>query len=59
MEKKISKRCGKNTCQFYDKNNKVSACTKFDDRNNCSLSLRHRKKMSQKSIERSKLINGN
>lgn len=50
MAKKISKRCGKGTCEFYNKHNPISGCLKFEDRNDCDQSLSHRKKVSKKSI---------
>ena len=41
----ISKRCGKGSCEFYDKHNKISGCQKFDDRKECDKSLSQRKKV--------------
>jgi hypothetical protein len=48
----ISMRCGKSSCEFYNKHNKVSGCHKFDDRRNCSLSMKQRKKAKNKSKKR-------
>jgi len=36
-------------CDWYDKHNKISGCTEFTDRNDCSKSLSHRNKLSVKS----------
>ncbi len=48
----ISMRCGKSSCEFYNKHNKVSGCHKFDDRRNCSLSMKQRRKAKNKSKKR-------
>lgn len=47
-----SMRCGKGSCEFYNKHNKASACHKFDDRRNCSLSIKQRTKVIDKSRKR-------
>lgn len=57
MSKQISKRCGRGTCEFYDKHNKISGCKKFDDRKECSLSMRQRKKVATKSRNRGDTTN--
>ena len=49
MAKIISSRCGKGICQFYDKNNHVSKCSKYSDRKECSLSNKNRRKVANKS----------
>lgn len=51
----ISMRCGKGSCEFYNKHNKVSGCHKFDDRRNCSLSMNQRRKVKNKSKNRDSL----
>lgn len=48
----VSMRCGKSSCEFYNKHNKVSGCHKFDDRRNCSLSMKQRRKAKNKSKKR-------
>jgi hypothetical protein len=48
----ISMRCGKSSCEFHNKHNKVSGCHKFDDRRNCSLSMKQRRKTKNKSKNR-------
>ena len=45
----ISKRCGKSTCEFYNKHNSVSGCNKFEDRKECSISMKQRRKAKNKS----------
>ena len=49
---KVSKRCGKGNCDFYDKHNKLSGCYLFDDRINCSSSMQNRKRAANKSRNR-------
>jgi hypothetical protein len=57
LNPKISMRCGKgDSCEFYNKHNKVSGCYKFDDRRKCSLSMKQRRKAKNKS-KRSDNIN--
>ena len=56
LDPKISMRCGKGeACEFYDKNNKVSGCKKFDDRRKCSLSMKQRRKSKNKSKRNTKI----
>ena len=53
---KISMRCGKgNSCEFYDKHNKVSGCKIFDDRRKCSISMKQRRKSKNKSKRNSSI----
>jgi hypothetical protein len=47
----VSTRCGKGSCEFYDKN-KPSACSMFEDRRLCALSLKQRKKVASTSKRR-------
>ena len=47
--KTMRKRCGKGSCEFYNKHNKVSGCLKFEDRNECMKSISQRKKVQRKS----------
>lgn len=47
MSKKKSSRCGFGKCQFYDKHNKLSACTIYTDRNECTKSVKHKKEVSK------------
>lgn len=50
LNSKISVRCGKgDSCEFYNKHDKVSGCYKFDDRRKCSLSMKQRRKAKNKS----------
>lgn len=49
MTSKVSSRCGKSTCEFYEVYNAKSHCEIYDDRNKCSLSLKQRKKTANKS----------
>ena len=49
---KISMRCGKDSCEFYDNHNKTSGCKKFDDRRKCSISMKQRRKVKNKSKNR-------
>ena len=42
IERKISTRCGKTVCEFYDEHNKTSKCSEYDDRRDCALSMRQR-----------------
>lgn len=50
LNPKISMRCGKgDSCEFYNKHDKVSGCHKFDDRRKCSLSMKQRRKAKNKS----------
>lgn len=53
--KKISKRCGKGNCEFYNKHNNISGCFKFDDRNDCGISGKHRRKSANKSRKQNEL----
>lgn len=32
LSDKVSKRCGKGICVFYDKHSKISGCKDFEDR---------------------------
>jgi len=52
LDPNVSMRCGKSSCEFYNKHNKVSGCHKFDDRRNCSLSMKQRRKAKNKSKKR-------
>ena len=52
LDPNVSMRCGKSSCEFYNKHNKVSGCHKFDDRRNCSLSMKQRRKVKNKSKKR-------
>jgi len=52
LNPKISKRCSKENCIFYDKLNKVSGCSKFNDRRKCSVSIKQRKKVADHSRKR-------
>ena len=48
--KKRSKRCGMgDKCPEYDKNNRLSGCKIFNDRNDCSKSLSHARKVAKHS----------
>jgi hypothetical protein len=47
----VASRCGKGSCEFYDKH-KTSACSKFEDRRLCALSLQQRKKVANTSKRR-------
>lgn len=57
MNKQISARCGKGTCEFYDKHNKISGCKKFEDRKDCPLSMEQRRKTTNKSRSKGDAIN--
>lgn len=50
---KISARCGKGTCKYYNKQNKISGCYHFDDRRKCSKSLKQRKQSANTSKKKS------
>lgn len=45
----ISMRCGKGSCEFYNKHDKISGCNNFDDRRKCQLSMSQRRKSANKS----------
>jgi hypothetical protein len=45
----VSMRCGKSGCEFYNKHNKLSGCYNFDDRRDCSISMKQRRKAKSKS----------
>jgi len=49
MGLKLSKRCGKGTCKYYDKHDSTSACSMFNDRRECTESIAHHKKVAKKS----------
>jgi hypothetical protein len=49
VKRKISRRCGKESCEFYNKHNKTSGCFKFDDRQECSISMKQRRRVAYKS----------
>ena len=51
-----SKRCGKGNCEFYDCNNKISGCKKFDDRNKCLISNKQRKNARRKGQMRDHVV---
>lgn len=49
FDPKISKRCGKGGCYFYNKHDPVSGCNTFKDRRKCSKSMQQRKKSANTS----------
>lgn len=49
LNPKVSKRCGKGSCEFYNKHNKISGCKHFEDRRECSKSIKQRKQSANTS----------
>lgn len=49
MIQKVSKKCGYGKCQFYDKDNQDSKCSKYSDRSECYLSIRKMKRVAKVS----------
>ena len=49
LNPKVSKRCGKGSCEFYNKHNKISGCKCFEDRRECSKSIKQRKQSANTS----------
>ena len=54
--RKISTRCGKGSCEFYDKHNNDSKCSKYPDRRLCSISNKQRRKSANTSKRRGDAI---
>lgn len=52
MRENISLRCGNNGCEFYNKHNKNSGCYRYEDRRECSKSMKHRLSVGNKSKRR-------
>lgn len=52
-----SSRCGKGNCVHYNKHNLDSKCKIHNNRNECNLSLSHKKKVTKKSITYNKSHN--
>ncbi len=52
MSSIISMRCGNGICEHYNKHDKVSGCHKYNDRNDCLISIKKRRKTTDKSKKR-------
>jgi hypothetical protein len=57
LNPKVSMRCGKGSCEFYNKHDKISGCKKFDDRRKCSTSNKQRRKAANNSRRRGDTTN--
>jgi len=51
---KPSIKCGDGTCILYDKHDHNSHCFMYDDRRQCSKSMKKRKRIAKQSQERAK-----
>lgn len=55
IDPKISAKCGKGGCPFYDKHNQLSKCSIYSNRQECTLSNRHRRKNANHNRRRNEL----
>lgn len=53
IDPKISPRCGKGSCPFYDPQNHDSKCMVYENRQLCSASNHNRRKVANKSRQTS------
>ena len=55
--KKHSTKCGKDNCEHYNRNNQISKCNIYDDRNNCAKSKKQIRNTIKKAKEKGDLYN--
>ena len=59
MSKEVSARCGiGKSCEHYDPNNAVSACKIYQDRKECSKSMKARKRVANTSNKKNQRRGG-
>jgi len=49
LNPKVSSKCGKGNCEYYDIHNHRSKCSKYSDRRLCPLSNKQRRKSANHS----------
>ena len=55
MRDKTSQRCGKGNCEHYDMYNPISGCKIYNNRTECSISMKQLKRVKKHSQKYQKL----